>query len=794
MRVLQLGSSVSAAQAAVLLMRTGATVTAAVSEPDGIARSREEIALDEALAYGKLAGPALAEVDAARLEELLQAYDIVIDDHPLSYWLARGIDLKQRYGATGHPGAHWCAITPYGLEGVGADWAASELTMQASGPMMIRIGEPGRPPLPMAGPQASIAAGWHAALVASSLYYATTEVPGTLIDLSMQESMFMHGELGVSNWHYNRIEQSHRLNADPASSHSTFQTLDGDVFMMFHDREWPRVARMVGRPDLEREERFMARYQRQNHMEELDAILTPWFLTRSRVEAVEAGQAAGVPIAYSQTPIETLSDPQLASREAFMTIEVQATSVQVPLGIDPDLASSASASPGEASAGRDGYPDPQNWTFRTSGATPDQPLHGVRVIDLTNTWAAPRAATLLADLGAEVIKVEGLDWMDMLRGFTSPPPNNPSYPRGVPGEDPWNRYIMWLGLARNKRSLGVELTRPEGRAILDELVAVADVVVTNMSASTRAKHRLSYDVLASVNPDIIFATLSGYGDDGPRCEWRLFGDGQASLAGIFSTTGYEGESSFGLGAYGDPINGTALAYQIVAALHRRNSTGTGMHVDVSAVETCLSYGASAILAAQLFEVEPAPVGFDPGARWPHAVFACLGQDSWIAVSCASDDERAGLAQALAQLGHPIDASLVDSADAWHTTLAEVFARHEPGILQAVLRDHGVAVQHVIRGRDVESEAALTSRGFIAWPWRADLGSYPLYAPPWRINGARTPVNPSPRMGEHNDFVLQGVLGMTAEEIARLSEARVVGDRPTIGAELGFRPSATDAAG
>src|SRR5690606_12913982 len=121
-------------------------------------------------------------------------------------------------------------------------------------------------------------------------------------------------------------------------------------------------------------------------------------------------------------------------------------------------------------------------------ATPDQPLKGVRVVDLTNTWAAPRAATLLADLGAEVIKVEGLDWMDMLRGFTAPPADSPAYPRSTPGEDPWNRYIMWLGLSRNKLSLGCELTRPEGRAVLDDLVRVADVVMTNMSATTREKH------------------------------------------------------------------------------------------------------------------------------------------------------------------------------------------------------------------------------------------------------------------------------------------------------------------
>src|SRR5262249_32759427 len=131
---------------------------------------------------------------------------------------------------------------------------------------------------------------------------------------------------------------------------------------------------------------------------------------------------------------------------------------------------------------------------------PTRPLAGVRVVDLTNTWAGPRCATLLGDLGAEVIKLEGVEWMDMLRGFTTPPAPNPSYPHNDPGDRPWDRYIMWLGLSRNKLSASIELTHPEGRALLDRLVAVSDVVVTNMSRSTRQRYELTFAALSRVNP------------------------------------------------------------------------------------------------------------------------------------------------------------------------------------------------------------------------------------------------------------------------------------------------------
>ncbi|MCY4639541.1 MAG: CoA transferase [Chloroflexi bacterium] len=798
--VVQLGQGLAAAQTALLLGRFGARVVRVSGQggaPDHWDRSE---ALREAYAYGALAVDAGGELDAAALRALLERVDVVVDDRPLSYWSERGVDLRALYEGEDPPRAIWCGITPYGLAGIGAGWEGTELTEQASGPMLLRIGEPGRPPLPMKGPQAEVGAGWHAAAAVAGLRFSCERgSPGTLLDVSIQECLYMHSELGAVNWFYNGLEISHWLNAKPTAAASGYPTRDGrTVHMLFHDREWPRVARMIGRPDLERDDRFMARYNRMQHMEEMDALLIPWFLERTAMEAVEAAQESGMPMSVVRSPGEVLDDPQLRARGNFEQIEVGGARVDFPVGTGrlsghdelPARRGETPATRPLAELLRELPPRAPSGRAGRGGGDPRLPLAGVRVLDLTNTWAAPKGATMLGDLGAEVIKLEGLEWMDMLRGFTDPPRPHPSYPRHDPGERPWDRYVMWLGLARNKLSAGVELTRPEGQHLLEELVARCDVVVTNMSQGTRERQNISFERLRALNPSVVFATLSGYGEDGPRGGWRLFGDGQAAFAGLFVGTGYEGEGSAPLGAYGDPVNGIAFAYHVVQGLRARERTGEAVHVDVSCVETCTTYSVETLLESQLGIATEAGVGFDvrgvPG-RWPHAVYRCSGENAWVAVSCGSDAQREALVAGLEALGaEGADAGDPDALDA---LLAGLCSEREPSTLEQQLRPRGVPCQRVVRARDIDSDPVLAARGFLAWLYRDDLGTYPVYSAPWLINGRRPPItHPPAEMGEDNRYVFAELLGKGEADLAELERAGAIGDRPLVGAELGFRPT------
>jgi len=822
--VIELGSTIASAQACLLLKRMGAQVLKIHSDDLRVNDWERLLELEECLSFGK-DSLNINSLNADDINQLIDFADLIIDDHLPSFWLAKGIDLRKQYSSNKNR-AHWCSITPYGIYGSHVDIPATELTAQASGPFMTRIGEKGRSPLPMKGPQAYISAAWHAALVGSAYLlnnYNEKKNIGALIDISIQESMYMHSELGSSNWHFNQVELMQVLNASSTAQSSGFQTADGKIVnMLFHDREWPRVARMIGREDLERDERFMARFNRAQNMDDLEALLVPWFFSKTAMEIVELGQESGMPISVTRLPEEVLSDPQLIDRNAFETLTVGEKMINYPVGVGrfstnenlPIMRESVGKSYADLNEYiKEHHLEKINFieSDKSIDAITTKPLKGIRVLDLTNTWAAPKGATLLGDLGAEVIKIEGIEWMDMLRGWTTPPDNSSSYPNYTPGDKPWDRYIMWLGLARNKLSAGIELSTNEGMALMTDLVKKSDVVLTNMSFDTRKKYDLNLDILKQINPNIIFATLSGYGETGPRSHWRLFGDGQAAFAGLFVGTGYKNEESIPLSAYGDPVNGTATAFHVVQGLllHQMNKNQLPMHVDISCVETCVTYAQEVLVESQIKEFQNVGAGVDcmhDEKFFPYNIYQTSEKDCWLSICCLSDNQRRGLLDGIALLksgmeisnysgtlstAEPVelDKDLIANPEQIDTELKDLCQSIAPRIIEKVLQSKGVPCQRILRGRDFDSEGSMASRNFISWQFREDLGSYPVYSAPWTINGNRPAIDQqSARFGEHNDYVFKDILEMDEKIIQDYKNAGIIGDSPLKGAELGFRPN------
>ncbi|HZQ35377.1 MAG TPA: CoA transferase, partial [Dehalococcoidia bacterium] len=266
------------------------------------------------------------------------------------------------------------------------------------------------------------------------------------------------------------------------------------------------------------------------------------------------------------------------------------------------------------------------------------PLTRVRIADLTAVWAGPYATRLLADMGAEVIKVESASSPDLLRTLGLLPPGTPKS---------YNRAAYFNHNNRNKFGCAIDLATPQGRDLFLQLVAVSDVVIENFRADVLDKLGLGYEVLHGVRPDIILVSMPGHGKTGPEAGHIAYGTHVEQLAGLVSITGYEGEVPHKSGiSYGDPVSGTAAAGAVMAALLYRRRTGRGQFVDLSQRESLTTLLGEYVVGYSMTSRVPGPQGNGHPAWAPHGVFRCDGQDQWVAIAVRNDAEFAALCRVI----------------------------------------------------------------------------------------------------------------------------------------------------
>jgi crotonobetainyl-CoA:carnitine CoA-transferase CaiB-like acyl-CoA transferase len=205
------------------------------------------------------------------------------------------------------------------------------------------------------------------------------------------------------------------------------------------------------------------------------------------------------------------------------------------------------------------------------------PLEGIRIADLSMVWAGPYCTRLLADMGAEVIKIESVRNYDLPRTFVFLPPGT---------ERPYNKAAYFNHYSRNKLGVTINLAKPRGVALFKQLVKISDVVIENYRADVMEKLGLTYDVLKEVKPDIIMVSLPGHGKTGPEKDNYAYGTLMEQLSGLVSITGYrDGYIQRSGISYGDPIAGVAAAGAVATALHYRRRTGKGQFVDLAQRES-----------------------------------------------------------------------------------------------------------------------------------------------------------------------------------------------------------------
>jgi crotonobetainyl-CoA:carnitine CoA-transferase CaiB-like acyl-CoA transferase len=399
------------------------------------------------------------------------------------------------------------------------------------------------------------------------------------------------------------------------------------------------------------------------------------------------------------------------------------------------------------------------------------PLAGVRVADFTWVWAGPFCTLQLAHLGAEVIRVETASRLCVTRLL-------PPFAEFKPGP---NRSGYFNQYNQGKKSITLDLKRPEGIAVAKRLAAASDVVVENFAAGVMDRMGLGWDVLRALRRDLVMIALSGYGASGPDRDKVSYGPAQVPLSGMSSVTGYRDFPPMHVGvSYGDPTGGLHGAVAVLAALLYRSRTGEGQYIDLSQWETSMAVLPEALLAWTMNGVQPPRDGNRDPDMAPHGIFRAAGDDRWLAIAVEDDASWRRFAELIGRPELAQDARFATLAarkaheDELETIVGAWTATRDAGATTAALQQAGIAAFPAARNRDLADDPHLAARGFLVDLEHPEVGVRRHLGVPWRMANHDSSVRrPAPCLGADTDQVLRDVCGYAADEIAALRAANVL---------------------
>jgi len=402
----------------------------------------------------------------------------------------------------------------------------------------------------------------------------------------------------------------------------------------------------------------------------------------------------------------------------------------------------------------------------------DLPLAGVRVLDFTWAWAGPFCTMQLAHLGAEVIRIE----------TTARPPCVtrviPPFADDIPGP---NRAGYFNQYNQGKKSIAMNLARPEAVDLVGEMVKQCDIVADNFAAGVMDKLGFGYDKLRKFKPDLIMISMSGYGQTGPFKGFVGYGPPASAASGMFFGTGYEGGEPGEIGvSYPDPNAGVFGAFALLAALTHRALTGEGQFIDQSQLETALAMMPEGLLEHAINGREPVRHGNHDALMAPNECYRTAGDDQWVSIAVANETEWKALCVAMQQpelaedprfanasLRKQHEAALDQIVAAW------TLSRDRWAITQT-LQAAGVAAFPAMTNQDIAENPHLEQRGYLVRLPHPEIGPRIHAGIPWKMSGTPCAVrSPAPMRGADTEEVLKTLLGYTRDKVDQLRKAGVL---------------------
>ncbi len=407
------------------------------------------------------------------------------------------------------------------------------------------------------------------------------------------------------------------------------------------------------------------------------------------------------------------------------------------------------------------------------------PLEGYRLLDFGTAWAGPQVSAVLADFGMEVIKVETRTRLDGARK------GRPIVGDDISGGDEgkWlDMQPVFHGINRSKLSFTIDLKQPKSRDIITKLVKISDVVLDNSSPGVMARLGLDHKSLQAMKPDIISISLTGCGEYGPLRDAVSYAVPTIAFGGLQSLVGYYGEDNpmSVMFAYGDANASIHGVFAILAALWYCIRTGEGQHIDLAESWAVTNILGEAVMEYFMNGRDMKPQGNRHRNLCPHNAYRCKGEDKWVAIAIDTDEEWQDFCQAIGEPDWAKEEKFADkirrlaNQEEIDKLITDWTINYSPYEVMEMLQRVKVAATPVMNVEERYTDPHYRERQSYVEIEHPVVGIELLYANPLRLSKTLGRIQcPAPSLGEHNDYVLGELLGMSKEEITRLEEEKVI---------------------
>lgn len=713
-----------------------------------------------------------ARADAARLRSLIAGADVFLDGRSPSeiepsFLRHEGLSNKSGNLVT-------CAVSLFGDNGPYRDFVATEAVCRALAGGVWNVGPAEGPPVIVPDGQSGLMTGLAAFVAVGAGLYARQE-GARRFSVSMMETITHLLETEIADI-ATRGTARKRSGINRFGRHfpsSIYETKEGWLGLVTaNPAQWKSICEIVGRPDLAKEKRFALSADRLAHADELDAIFMPLFKTKTAAEWFELGLKRRLAIAIVPTMEELLKQKVHRDRGTFVKVGIAGRSFEAP--ILPQRLSKAPPAPGGLApvAGQDdaAYPgtDAKPGAVRHAKGLP---LTGVRIVDLSMGWAGPLVTRQMADLGAEIIKVESCGYPDWWRGM--------EIDQAFFDEKKYEKSGIFNPINRNKLGITLDLTTKRGVDLFKQLVAKSHAVVENYSADVLPKLGLDYSVLSKVNPSLVMMSMPCFGSTGLWSETRAYGSTLEQASGLPTISGEaHWPPTISAWAYGDPMGGFNGAAGLMLGLLHQQRTGEGQFIDQAHVGGMVTLAAPQLIEQSATGKLRPRLGNRHPSFAPQGAYPAAGDDRWVVISIANDAQWRSLAAHIG-LAERKDLESVEGRRAAHDEidrrLKDWTRERDADAIMSTLQAEGVPAARASNVADLLADPHLLQRGFWQTIDRAFVGAHRVNSAPYREGERPYAVNsPAPTLGQHNHQVLSGVLGLSPTEIEDLERSGIIG--------------------